>query len=86
MASSVICRFCHKMVRDDQDAAKEVSGWVGGPKKDSMRLRRDTGDLAHEHCVTLVMAGQDPTQPDLFTMEHPRTPDRKIADDLEQLL
>lgn len=65
------CALCFNEVRDTDDTAKEVVGWVGGPKKDSMRLRRDTGAVAHESCVQIVAAGQDPTQPDLFADDHP---------------
>lgn len=65
-----ICALCFNDVRDTDETAKEVVGWVGGPKKDSMRLRKDTGEVAHESCVQLVAAGQDPTQPDLFD-DHP---------------
>lgn len=41
---------------------KEVRGWVGGPRKDSMRLREDTGRYAHASCVAKAQEGQAPDQ------------------------
>lgn len=52
----------------DQQTWKEVTGFVGGPKKDAMRLRKDTGRHAHESCVRLASQGHDPSQP---TLEDP---------------
>lgn len=61
------CIFCGGPVNPhDQSAWKEVKGLVGGPKKDSMRLREDTGRYAHGPCVKKAMAGQAPDQEDLF--------------------
>lgn len=61
------CFFCKLPVSlDDPDLAKEVKGWVVGPRKDSMKLRQDTGEYAHRECVTSVTAGMPPEQPDLF--------------------
>lgn len=45
---------------------KEVTGWVGGPRKDSMRLREDTGRYAHDACVAKVQSGQAVDQPEIF--------------------
>jgi hypothetical protein len=45
---------------------KEVTGFVGGPKKDSMALRTDTGRFAHDSCVHKAKQGQAPDQPSLL--------------------
>lgn len=45
---------------------KEVTGFVGGPGKDSMRLRTDTGRHAHDACVQKLQSGQAVNQPALF--------------------
>lgn len=50
----------------DQGTWKEVRGFVGGPKSDSMRLREDTGRYAHNACVQKVAEGQTIDQPSLF--------------------
>lgn len=60
------CAICERPI-ETEDFYKEVKGWVGGPKKDSMRLREDTGRVAHADCVSILASGQDPTQPDLFS-------------------
>lgn len=49
----------------DNGVWKEVTGFVGGPKKDSMRLRTDTGRFAHDACVHKANMGQAPDQPTL---------------------
>ena len=48
---------------------KEVTGFVGGPGKDSMVLRRDTGRHAHPACIAKARAGQAVDQPDIFGTE-----------------
>jgi hypothetical protein len=61
------CGLCHQLLNpDDPDNWKEVRGWVGGPKQDSMRLRSDTGELAHDTCVLAAADGQVPGASDLF--------------------
>lgn len=61
------CVLCFSTVnKDDPTLWKEVSGFVGGPKKDSMRLRKDTGHYAHNMCVQKESNGQTVDQPDLF--------------------
>ena len=72
------CMLCGLPIAADAEVAIEVKGWVSGPKKDHMRLREETGFKAHVHCVTIVAAGQDPMEPDLFG------PDRKIEEVAEQ--
>lgn len=63
-----LCKLCHEPVdRHSPDAWKEVTGWVGGPRKDSMRAREDTGNYAHDKCVAALSDGIPPGQPDLFT-------------------
>lgn len=81
------CGLCHQPLNpDDPDNWKEVKGWVGGPKQDSMRLRESTGRLAHSACVLAVADGQAPGAPDIFTEstqseEQVRTSDRVQSDD-----
>lgn len=61
------CSLCGDPVRmSDSTIWKEVSGFVGGPKKDSMRLRKDTGRFAHDSCVAAAQDGQEPTQSSLL--------------------
>lgn len=55
--------------KDDPTIWKQVVGWVGGPKKDSMRLRADTGKFAHDECVAKLSAGQAVDQPNLFDID-----------------
>jgi len=50
----------------DAGTWKEVKGFVGGPRKDSMRLREDTGNYAHDHCVAKAAAGAAPDQVELI--------------------
>lgn len=58
---------CGKPVNPhDIGSWKQVTGWVGGPRKDSMRLREDTGKYAHNHCVQKLQEGQAVDQPSLF--------------------
>lgn len=64
---SLECALCDGPVNPyDESTWKEVMGWVGGPRKDSMRLRHDTGRYAHTHCVAKLQSGNDPASPDLF--------------------
>lgn len=61
------CDLCGKPVAFiGEPFAKKVTGWVLGPKFDSMKLRQDTGEIAHNSCVLMVQNGQDPMSPDLF--------------------
>lgn len=58
---------CGKPVNPhDVGTWKEVRGFVGGPKKDSMRLREDTGRYAHDACVQKMQEGQAVDQPSLY--------------------
>lgn len=67
MASTARCAYCGGEVNlQGPLVCKEVTGWVGGAKKDSMRLRSDTGRYAHNSCVQLAVQGMPPSQPDLF--------------------
>ena len=50
---------------------KEVTGFVGGPKKDSMVLRTDTGRYAHNACVEKAKAGAAADQQDMFEKPSP---------------
>lgn len=61
------CSLCFlPLDRNDPDTWKGVFGFVGGPKKDSMRLRRDNGEYAHGPCVLLMSAGQSIDQLSIF--------------------
>lgn len=61
------CELCGKpILSNDKTVWKQVIGWVGGPKKDSMRLRDDTGKFAHDDCVKKIQAGQALDQPSMF--------------------
>lgn len=65
-----LCELCHKRVNlDDRDLHEMVSGWVGGPKKDSMKLRKSLGIYAHGKCIRRVNKGVSPTQKDLFEQQ-----------------
>jgi hypothetical protein len=64
------CGLCGDPVdKNDPTTWKQVKGWVGGPRKDSMRLREDTGHYAHDKCVAKVQAGQTIDQPSMFEIE-----------------
>jgi hypothetical protein len=68
------CPFCGNPVQpDDLDTWKEVSSWVGGPKKDSSTLRKDTGRYAHGACIHKLKLGQAPDQEDIFEAREPMT-------------
>lgn len=67
------CLLCNKGVdKDDPTTWKQVVGFVGGPRKDSMRLREDTGKYAHDACVKKIASGQALDQADLFGEEQPK--------------
>jgi hypothetical protein len=57
------CLLCPNPVdKNDPKTWKQVTGFVGGPKKDSMRLRTDTGYYAHDECVEKAASGQPADQ------------------------
>jgi hypothetical protein len=61
------CGLCGNPVdKNDPTTWKQVKGWVGGPRKDSMRLREDTGYYAHNDCVAKLQAGQAIDQESMF--------------------
>lgn len=65
--TSTRCALCYKPVLPhDKDTWKQVIGWVGGPRKDSMRLREDTGSYAHDSCVAKIQSGQALDQESMF--------------------
>jgi len=67
------CKLCGKDINPHDTASwKEVTGFVGGPKKDSMVLRTDTGSFACTPCVHKAKDGQAPDQNSLF--DPPATP------------
>jgi hypothetical protein len=62
-----LCNICFQEVDPHAESTwKQVKGWVGGPRKDSMRLREDTGEFAHDACIEKLSNGIPPDQPDLF--------------------
>lgn len=79
------CVFCGGPVNPhDMSAWKEVTGFVGGPRKDSMRLRKDTGRFAHDSCVHKVNSGQSPDQPEI-TADVPASDPTPVSTDIEEL-
>jgi len=69
---TVQCKLCGKDLNPhDIGTWKEVTGFVGGPKKDSMVLRTDTGKFACTPCVHKAKQGQAPDQDSLFDRVEP---------------
>lgn len=65
--ASLPCFYCKGPVNPfDLSAWKRVTGFVGGVKKNSMKLSEDTGEYAHEKCVIKAMQGLSPDQPSMF--------------------
>lgn len=61
------CAMCDGPLNPyDKQTWKEVVGWVGGPRKDSMKDRKNTGRYAHNHCILKVTSGQAIDQPEMF--------------------
>lgn len=80
--SSETCALCGEPVDPHHpEVWKEVRGWVGGPRKDSMRLREDTGRHAHNHCVAKLQVGQAIDQPSMFDSEYPNEVTKKMFSD-----
>jgi hypothetical protein len=76
---SETCAFCGGPVNPhDLQTWKQVTGWVGGPRKDGMTLRLDSGQYAHDHCVRKARDGQSPDQGDLFGEDDGITVDNGI--------
>ncbi len=64
---TVQCKLCGKDINPhDISSWKEVTGYVGGPKKASMVLRTDTGSYACTPCIHKAKDGQAPDQDSLF--------------------
>lgn len=81
------CLLCKKDInKDDPNTWKQVLGWVGGPRKDSMRLRSNTGGLAHDVCVEKVQRGQAVDQPNLWEMDSTAHVAQSDVSELEELL
>lgn len=60
------CVFCGWAAnRDEPETYKEVTSWVHGKKLDGPVLREQTGRIAHEECIKMVVAGQAADQPKL---------------------
>jgi hypothetical protein len=67
MPEDICALGCGKPVnRHDESTYKQVRGWVHGKRKDSLTLREDTGEYAHEDCVKKTKEGQTVDQPSLF--------------------
>lgn len=78
------CPFCGDPVNKyDKGVWKKVAGWVGGPRKDSMRLREDLNEYAHDHCVLKAQRGIAPDQADLFDAN--AVPEAPHDHDVEEL-
>lgn len=81
------CPLCKlKVDKNDPTTWKQVVGWVGGPRKDSMRLRQDTGKYAHDKCVEKVQRGQAIDQPDLWDIPEEQVLVESDVPQLEELL
>ena len=88
------CPLCRKPVdNNDPSSWKQVQGWVGGPRKDSMRLREDTGKYAHDYCIKKIQEGQAIDQAELWDEvvytsgeDVPTESNAGGVDDLEDLL
>lgn len=82
------CSLCFKPINssNNQDLWKEVKGWVGGPKKDSMRMREDTGRFAHNYCVEKIQSGQTPDQPSMFEEVNPSHSILRVSTELPEEL
>ena len=81
------CELCGKDIDRHSPATwKQVIGWVGGPRKDSMRLRENTGKYAHDACVAKIQKGQVVDQPDLWEMDSTAHVAQSDVSELEELL
>lgn len=69
---SINCFFCKGPVNPhDLGTWKQVAGWVGGERKDSMTMRDDTGEYAHAACIEKARKGQPADQPSLDEAVYP---------------
>lgn len=60
------CDFCGRQVLiTDTAAYKQVTVWVGGPKKNSSKLSVDTGRVAHDECIVKALHGIAPDQEEM---------------------
>lgn len=61
------CLLCEQAIDiDDPTIWRQVTGWVHGPKRDSLTMRDDTGNVAHDECIHKLKEGQAVDQPSLF--------------------
>lgn len=78
------CCLCLRDINPhDLSSWKEVTGFVGGPKKDSMVLRTDTGRYACTPCIHKAKEGQAPDQPSLLD-EPIELPSREMIERLDE--
>lgn len=83
--ATVNCLICKKPISPHDIATwKEVTGFVGGPKKDSMVLRKDTGYFACTPCIHKAKDGQAPDQNSLFDPPAEETASQKYAREVEE--
>ncbi len=79
------CKLCGKDINPhDISSWKEVTGFVGGPKKDSMVLRTDTGRYACTPCIHKAKEGQAPDQESLFDEDIEETPSQKYKREMQE--
>lgn len=76
------CYFCGQQVAiDSEETYREVRSWVNGPKLDGPKLREQTGNMAHKHCVDNLVAGQAVDQDTLLDENVPKGALHKEAPD-----
>jgi hypothetical protein len=81
---TIQCKLCGKDINPHDIASwKEVTGFVGGPKKDSMVLRADTGSYACTPCIKKAKEGQAPDQASIFDTPEPTAEVRRSEEDDE---
>jgi hypothetical protein len=63
-----LCPFDEVYITDEQfdEAYREMTSWVHGPKRDGSTFRNYTGRMAHKECVERAAAGIAPDQKSLF--------------------
>jgi hypothetical protein len=59
-----VCDYCLEVVDldDVENACKQATLWVSGPKSQNTRMRTYTGAYAHKKCIEAHLAKKDTTQ------------------------
>jgi hypothetical protein len=59
-----VCDYCLEVVdlADVENACKQATLWVSGPKSQNTRMRTYTGAYAHKKCIEAQLAKKDTTQ------------------------